>query len=280
MDFGILAKRAGRAAADNSPAILTALGVTGALTTAYLAGKASFKAVDVLREAEAKKHDKSMAAAMDHVENGPEPKGVETLSIDSELTMQEKITAVGHLYVPTAIMAITTVACIVGANHIGTRRAVALASAYRISEKAAAEYKAKVVEKVGKAKEQSIREAIAQDRINKNPPEKSTIIVVPHGGSTMAMDMHSGRYFNCDYETIRKAENDTNYQIIHEDYASLTDFWARIGLPPTAESDEIGWTSDTKLEVKIDTALDPNNVPCLAISFRTIPFRGYYSASY
>ena len=44
---GVL-KQAEKFASDNSPAILTALGLTGVLTTAYLSGKASFNAYDIL----------------------------------------------------------------------------------------------------------------------------------------------------------------------------------------------------------------------------------------
>ncbi len=52
MTFHEFAKRTEKLVADNSPAILTAWGVTGTLTTAYLTGKASFRAADLLAKDE------------------------------------------------------------------------------------------------------------------------------------------------------------------------------------------------------------------------------------
>jgi len=56
MDIGAIVSRARKAAADNTPTILTAIGVTGTIATAILASKASFKAAEVL--AERRKADK------------------------------------------------------------------------------------------------------------------------------------------------------------------------------------------------------------------------------
>ena len=243
MDFGVIISRARKVTADNAPTILTAVGVTGAVTTAILAGQASFKASRIL---------------------GEEPPHLET---------KEKIEKTWKLYVPAVGTGIITVTSIVAANHISVRRAAALASAYSISEKAFREYKDKVLEKFGEKKEQAVRDDIAKDRVASNPP--SSIFVVSDG-KILCLDMHSGRYFSSDMEAIRKAENDTNFQIIREDSASLTDFWDRIGLTKTSESDEIGWNTDTGIEVLYSSILTEDGKPCLTIEFRTTPIRGYY----
>ncbi len=49
MTFHELVKKSEKPITDNSPAILTAIGVTGTLTTAYLTGKATFKAAEILQ---------------------------------------------------------------------------------------------------------------------------------------------------------------------------------------------------------------------------------------
>src|SRR5690349_5429579 len=94
--------------ADNSPTILTALGAVGTLTTAYLAGKASFKAAQILDD-------------------------YDTISIQENrppLDAKDKVAVVWKLYIPAASTAIVTVTSIILANRIGTRRAAALAAAY------------------------------------------------------------------------------------------------------------------------------------------------------
>ncbi|QBZ73594.1 hypothetical protein SEA_ROSAASANTEWAA_30 [Streptomyces phage RosaAsantewaa] len=256
MDFSAFFKRAGKVAADNSPAILTAIGVTGTLTTAYLVGKASFKAAEVLAQEQASRDEE------------PESQPLE---------LQDKIELTWKLYVPSAGIAALTVLSIVGANHIGSRRAAALASAYQISEKAFAEYKRKVIDKMGEKKEQAVRAEVAQDRVNANPVSQSTLIVTK-GGNTRCLDLWTNRYFTSDVESIRKAQNDINQKIINENYASLTDFWDLLGIPATTESSEIGWTTDELLDVNIDAAIGEDNEPVITMAFRATPVRGYYNS--
>lgn len=253
MKLGILAKRFGKVAADNSPAILTGLGVTGTLTAVFLTGKATFKAAQILQVAEGLRGE------------------------DQELDLRQKFDMTWKCYVPAAGTTLLAIACMVAANHVGVRRAAALASAYNIAQRGFDEYKDKVVEKLGEKKEQALRDEVAQDRVTKNPPSSSTMVVTSQG-NVLCLDMYSGRYFESDMETLKKAENDTNYQMIHHDYASLSDYWANVGLPKTSESDEVGWcSSDNKLECEYSTAMDDKGRPCITVNFRTVPVRGYGS---
>jgi uncharacterized protein DUF6353 len=251
MDIGAIVSRARKAAADNTPTILTALGVTGTLATAVLVGKASFKAAEVLAQAE-----KNVTS----YEDGP------------PLDNQEKFNLVWKLYIPAATTGAVTLACIITANRVSSRRAAALASAYSISQEAFREYKDKVVEKIGEKKEQAVRDEIAQAHVEKNPAGPLVLI----DSKILCYDTHSGRYFQSDLETIRKAINDVNWQILNECYASVTDFWDKIGLTATKDSDEIGWNMDTKFEVQYSAALSDDGKPVLAIDFHTVPVRGYY----
>src|SRR5690606_8861442 len=108
-------------------------------------------------------------------------------------------------------------------NHVGTRRAAALAAAYSISDKAFTEYKEKVKEIVGENKERKVTTAIAEDHVRENPPGKGTVII--SSGDVLCHESFTGRYWMCDAETIRKAENELNRQIINDSYASLGDFY-------------------------------------------------------
>lgn len=263
MNFGAIIKQAKKAAADNAPTILTAIGVTGTVTTAVLASKASFKAAEVIREANKERQ------SLDY-----ESKGWDDLKNPKPLDTQESIKLVWPLYVPAVGTCALTVAAIVGANHLSTTRAAALASAYSVSQEAFKTYKEKVTEKIGEKKEQAVRDEIAQEQVRKNPPPAEVVIGT---GNHLCYDSHSGRYFMSTLEGLKKGENDTNYEILHSGYASLTDYWDNIGLPKTSESDEVGWSSDTKLEVEYGTALSEDSRPCITVTFRTFPVRGYGS---
>lgn len=254
MDFGILAKRAGKVAADNSPTILTAVGVTGMLATAYLTGKATLKAAEILQEHEAVLDDGKIRT----------------------LEFKEKVELVWKEYLPAAGTAVVTIACIVAANRIGARRVAALATAYTIAEKAALQYKDKVVETLGKKKEENIRAAMAQDEINAHPIERSTVYI-EGGGGDLFRDSWSGRYFNSTRMALEKAAVSINQQLNNEYAATLSDFYDLVGLDRTDESDMIGWNSDCHLELEFSYAGTSDDRPCGVIRFRTVPYRGHSS---
>jgi hypothetical protein len=224
--------------------IMTVIGVTGTLATAYLTGKASFKAAEILAEE------------------------------DPHMEAKEKLLVVWKLYVPAAGTAALTVAAILFSHHVNARRAAAMASAYALSEKIFEEYKEKVIEKLGNKKEEEIRHELNQDRLDRNPASKSEVIII--NGNVLCYDKLSGRYFLSDYEAIRKAANDINEQIIHSHYASLGDFYDKLGLPQIGLSEELGWNLDTMLDLKLDHGISDDNRPCLVIEYEVSPARSYF----
>ena len=249
MNLSELFKRAEKLAIDNSPVILTGIGVTGTIATALFSGRASFKAAQVI------------AAEEEETQCVLEPK--------------ERLVLTWKLYVPAVGTGVLTVACIIAANRIGIRRASALAAAYSLSEKAFAEYKTKVIEKIGENKEQKVRDELAQDRITRNPPSDREVIITGNG-DVLCYDSITGRYFQNNMESLRRAENDINAQILSETYASLHDFYALIGLPWTKYSNEVGWNLENRLNLEFSTALAEDGRPCISLEYRVYPVRDYY----
>lgn len=246
-----LIKTSEKFAIDNSPAILTAIGVTGTLSVAYLTGKASFKAAELINK--------------ENVDNTYTGKKI-------DLTKSDKFKMVWKEYVPAVGVGALTITSIIASNRIGARRAAAIAAVYTIAEKNFDEYREKIIEKLGDKKEIEARAEIAQDHVTKNPP---TNVIVTGSGDVMCLDTLTGRYFKSNVEAIKKAQNDTNYQIIHEMYSSLSEFYSKIGLAPTPYSDEVGWTSDQLLEITFTTALTDDNQPCLCLDYAVMPVRHY-----
>jgi hypothetical protein len=268
MDLSILFKRVGKVAAENSPAILAALGVSGTLTTAYLAAKAGFQSVDVLKQAEEEKAEKIASDERTSEELSEEERS-------SKLTPQEKFETVWKLYAPAAASAALTVSAIVLAVRVQERRNAALAAAYTTIEKSYSEYRAKNVEKLGKQKEQKLRDEIAQDQVNRHPASQSTIIITGNG-DTLCRDGWSDRYFNSSLNLIERAVNDANAQINKHGYVSLSEFWSYLGIPPTDESDIIGWRD--QIEIDITGVVDDKGEPAVSYSFRNHPDPRFMSA--
>lgn len=239
---------------DNSPTILTTIGVVGTVSTALLTGRATFKAAEIIANEEFV---------------------LSKSGSNYNLTAKDKVKLTWQYYIPPVGVGLLSCGAIIGANHIGSKRTAAVAAAYTISEKAFAEYKDKVVEKIGEKKERVVRDEIAQERVNADPVSSSEVIIIGDK-SALCYDTFSGRYFMSDVETLKKAQNDVNYQILSEMYASLTDFYQRVGLSATVHSEEVGWTTDKLLELELHGTLSDDQKPCIAVSFRTAPIRNYY----
>lgn len=251
MTFADLIRRAGKLAVDNSPTILTTIGVVGSVTTAYLAGKASFEAADLIRLKEAS----------------------EGVSSDPKQRMKERVQLVWRLYVPCVSVGASTIACIIGANRVGARRAAGLAAAYTITEKTFEEYKAKVVEKLGDRKEQLIHDEIVKDRVEGTYVDEVELLGLDSG--ELCYDMFSDRYFRNTVEGIRSTENDFNHNLIHNGYGTLAEFYTMLGLSAPPYSESIGWNSDRLLEVRFSSVLAAADKPCITMSFKHDPLPDY-----
>lgn len=239
-----------RFAVNNSPTILTAVGAVGTISTAILTARATFRAAALLNEARA-----------------PEERG------DREpLTNRETIDLVWREFVPPAVVGVVTIAAILGANHIGGRRAAAFATAYKLSEKMAEEYRQKVVDTIGREKEDLIRGDLAKDRIGRVPGVETIVL---GEGEVVFYDEWSGRAFKKTIDEVSHAVNQINYQINQSWCASLTDFYDLLGLPKTRVSDDYGWNSDELLEPYYSSTLLEDGRPARSISFNVQPFQNY-----
>jgi osmotically-inducible protein OsmY len=260
MRMSDIARKVSKAAADNSPAILSAIAITGTVGTAYLTGKASFRAAKILADEKFKRN----------IEVAKAP--VSTSGEKADFETKEKLKLVWKLYIPAVGSGLLTVGCIVGAHRISSRRIAAMASAYAISERAYSEYKDKVVEKLGMGKEQGVRDEIAQDSVTRNPPVDNQIIHTGRG-DVLCKDLFTGRYFYSSMEALKSAMNEINYQIIHSDSATVSEFYDKIGLEATSISEDLGWNNDRMLELSFHSALTEKGEPCLTFDFTTVPVR-------
>lgn len=248
MDIAKLASRATKLAGDNAPTILTAVGVVGTVTTAVLTAKASFKAHQILLEEDAK---------LSLQENKP------------VLSNMEIVKLVWKEYIPPVAVATLTVGAILGANHISTTRAAALAAAYKLSEKQINEYKDKVVEKLSPAKERELRDEISQERVTANPPSQPIVV---SGTDVLCYESYTGRYFKSSVNEIEKARNDLNLQLIDNTYATLGDFYEQVGLEQTRISNEIGWNLDCPMEIHIGATVANDGTPVIVVDYTKLPF--------
>ena len=246
-----ISKQVLRVVDDNSPLILTGLSVAGLVSTTVLTVRGTFKATDALREAEY--NDKGLFVQLDK---------------------KERLKLIWQYYIPAASMGTITIACVIGAQSINSRRQAALISGFTLAEGAFREYREKVTEHLGAKNEKKVRDEIAADHVEKTPVTNQ--LVITGSGDVLCYDTNSGHYFNCDMETLRKAQNDINLQCINSMYASQNDFYHLIGLPSNKYGEEFGWTTDNIMDLQFSAVMSDDGRPCMSIDYRTLPIRGYH----
>lgn len=230
----------------HSPEILTGMGVAGMVTTAVLAVKATPKALDLIRVRE------------------------DELEVE-KLPVGEIVKTTWKCYIPAVSTCILSAACIIGASSVHTKRNAAIAAAYKLSEKALIEYKDAVIETIGEKKELEVRDKMAEKHIEKDPVSKTEVIITDKGTS-LCYDSISGRYFKSDIETIKRAENVINKQMLSDMYVSLNDFYDELGLDYTKVGRELGWSVDDGLiEIHFSSQLADDGTPCLVVEYSTPP---------
>ena len=176
-----------------SPEILMGLGIASLLSATIMAVKATPKALDILNEED-------------------ERRGADSCMNSSEyepISKKETVKLCWKCYIPTMAATGVGIACLIGSGKKSGNRNAALATAYSLSESALREYRDKVVETIGEKKEQNIQDAVAKDKIERNPVEKSEVILSAKG-DTLCYDAISGRYFKADIDSLKRAANDLN----------------------------------------------------------------------
>ena len=206
--------------------------------------------------------------AMKRIEQEKSEKQVE------KLTPMETVKVTWPYYVPTALSFVFAAGCAIGSQSIHAHRNAALAAAYKISETALVEYRGKVIETIGEKKEQTVRDKVAQEQINKNPVKQNEVIFTGKGTS-LCLDPLSNRYFEGDIEVIRRAENKLNRQMLQSICGDvwLNDFYVEMGLDPVDGhiGYKLGWSADYPIDLDIRPGMTPNDRPCLVIGHYNPP---------
>lgn len=195
----------------NGSTILTCLGGVGLIATSVMTAKATPKAMLMLEEAKKEKGE--------------------------ELTGVEMITAAGTAYIPAALVGVSTLACIFGANILNQRKQASLISAYALIDSSYKEYKKKVGELYGEEANERVKDEIAKDKYEE-------VEIAVSGDKKLFYDEFSGRYFEATTEQVLKAEYEVN-RILEMEYGGLylNEWFELLGLDRTDYGDHLGWST-------------------------------------
>lgn len=201
---------------SNSSTILTCIGGVGVVATVVTAVKATPKAMALIEEAK-------------------EEKG-------ADLTKVETVITAAPAYITTAVLGVSTLACIFGANALNRHQQASMMSAYALLENSYKEFKAKVQELYGEGTVEVVRGEIAKDHY------KDADIQI-HDDKQLFYDDFSGRYFESTMENVLNAELQINRMLAQDTGVYLNEFYDLLGIEEIEYGDYMGWSSFALVEM-------------------------------
>ena len=213
-----------------SPVALSCVASVGVIVTVVTAIKATPKAVELVKADSRKNHDGDPYA----------------------YTKKEAFMSAWKCYIPTAAFGLSTIACIMGANALNSRKQIALTSAYALINQSYKEYKDKLKELYGEEAHNAIIDSIAKEKCK-------DISISANGGwydssldfgegmepevSRTFYDSFSQRYFESTIEKVIQAEYHLNRNFMFAGVIPLNDFYEFLGLEKTELGDAVGWSN-------------------------------------
>lgn len=255
-----LFKTAQKVVSDNSPKILTGVGIGCMIGGAIMAVKATPKAMELIEEEK---------------ENRKQNPNDEV-----ELTKVEMVKAAWKPYVPATLSILVGAGCIVGANTVNARRQAVLYSALKLSETTLTELKEKTREVVGPEKVKEIKQKIAEDKVEKvTEPDSKVKVVLSTDGDTWFIDKWSNIRFRSSANKIEAACNAVSRRLMTEMSLSLDELYDELGIDTEDRSDtakNIGWHIDTGLiEPDFHNAIVKDGAAYIVLEFTQPPVYDY-----
>ena len=241
----------------HSPEILLVTGITGVVTSAVMACKATTK-VDAIVE-ESKKsinmiHEGMEAGNICDVEYTEED-GKKDLAI---VYIQTGV-KFAKLYGPSVLLGLTSISCILASNNIIRKRNVALSAAYTAIDKSFKGYRSRVIERFGESmdrelryniKTQEIKETVVDEETGKKKTVKSTVSVVdPNTYSDYARffdEYCAGWTKDAEYNLmfLRQQQNYANELLKSRGHLFLNEVYDMLGIDRTKAGNIVGWVYD------------------------------------
>lgn len=202
-----------------SPTILTGLGVIGVVGTAVLSVRATPKALALIK---VKKDE---------------------LKTD-KLTSQELVEATWKCYIPSALVGVSTIACIIGIGVLDRRNQAALTSAYAMLNESYKQYRQAAKKVYGEDADNKIHAEMAKDAQVVSYDwgyQVYNMDMDPESEQVLFYDLTSKKYFTTTMAAVLNAQYHVNRNLAIRGDCSLNEYLSFLGVEGIDKGDEMGW---------------------------------------
>lgn len=213
-----ISKRVGRQLYRSFPTILTVVASVGVIVTTITAVRATPKAVKLLKEAELEKGE--------------------------NLTKVEIIRVAGPSYIPSALLGISTIVCIFGANALNQKKQASLMSAYVMLNESYKQYRksAKIV--YGEDADDKIHVEMAKDAMVATYDWGYQVYNMDMDSESERLlfyDLSSKKYFRTTMAAVLNAQYHVNRNLAIRGDCSLNEYLSFLGVEGIDGGDDLGW---------------------------------------
>lgn len=263
MNAQVIIHQAGKFLKRNLPTILAIAACCGVGGTVVVTAINAPKAAEQVRKDSAVNHDGDPDAA----------------------NALEVVKSSAKYYIPTAVIASATMACVLGSNALNKRQNAALLSAYIMLDQAYKKYRDKFAALYGDEAQYNMEREIAEDAAREalEHNERCTSLIEksdkrmyyicgPIGGI-----LTTEQYFEATPEQVAKAEWQANQHLKAFKDISLNEVYDLFGLPPVSGGGAVGWTTyqDDAIIFSHDRVVIDEPLECIVISFTNPPSGDY-----
>ena len=177
---------------------------------------------------------------------------------DADISKKEKILLYAKAQIPTILMGVGTMACILGSNGMNQKAQMGLISAYGLINESYKDYRNKVIEKHGIDNHRQILDEIAVEKAeppyvsanaflsNTSINDKKLSAVQP---KQLFYDEYSGRYFESTLVNVLEAEYHINRNFCLGKVVTANEWYELLGIEQTIEGNEVAWYLGTEDEL-------------------------------
>lgn len=203
----------------SSPPILTALGIVGVVCTAVTAVRATPKALQLIK------------AKKDELET-------------DKLTPMELVQTTWRCYIPSALLGVGTVACIIGIGVMDKRNQAALTSAYAMLNESYKQYRQAAKKVYGNNADNKIHATMAKDALVASSDwgyQVYNMNMDPESEQLLFYDLSSKKYFTTTMAAVLNAQYHVNRNLTLKGDCSLNEYLSFLGVDEVAKGDQMGW---------------------------------------
>lgn len=203
----------------SSPTILTVLGIIGVVGTTVTAVRATPKALRLIK------------AKKDELET-------------DKLTPVELVQTTWKCYIPSVLIGVGTVTCIIGIGVMDRLNQAALTSAYAMLNESYKQYRQAAKKVYGEDADNKIHAEMAKDAMiadNGWGYQTYNMDMDTESERILCYDMFSKRYFNTTMAAVINAQYHINRNLQLRGYCTLNEYYEFLGINGVDLGNEMGW---------------------------------------